>query len=90
MLKISGEALVSFGKARFGFLLYHMHIFAYVFVERKFLALLSEKIMDLQALLQMQFQLYHAVCPFHLRFQQAYQNDSMLYQILISRKVIRQ
>ena len=64
-----------------------MHIFTYVFVERKFFALLSEKMMDLQAILQMQSQLYHAVCPFHLRFQQAYQNDPMLYQILISWKI---
>ena len=63
-MEISGEPLVSFCKAQFGFLLDHVPVFTYILVECKFLLLLSVKLMDLQAFFEMQFQLYHAMCPF--------------------------
>ena len=48
-----------------------------------FLASSVSEMMDPQAFFGMLFQLYHAVCLFHLRFQQTYQNYPMLYQVSI-------
>ena len=48
-----------------------------------FLASSVSEMMDLQAFFEMLFQLYHAVCLFHLRFQQTYQNYPMLYQVSV-------